>query len=97
MKLLQKNIRRVLYLYFLLSLSGCGNTVKNPTNQEPNKTAVNNWSSSLDQIKQETLDKACDDQMRVYYKGVIERQSKHLNSTQLEKSLKNMQEDMVCK
>ena len=37
-------------------LSGCSNTVENPTNQEPNKTAVNNWSSSLDQIKKETLE-----------------------------------------
>ena len=78
-------------------LSGCSNTVENPTNQEPNKTAVNNWSSSLDQIKKETLDKACDDQMRAYYKDEIERQSKHLNPTQLEKSMKNIQEDMSCK
>ena len=90
-------IRRVLYLYFCLSLSGCGNIVENPTNQEPSKTAVNNWSSLLDQIKQETLDKTCDDQMLAYYKDEIERQSKHLNPVQLEKSMKNMQEDMVCK
>ena len=90
-------IRGVLYLYFLLSLSGCSNTVENPTNQESNKTAVNNWSSSLDQIKKDTLDKACDDQMRSYYEAEIKRQSKHLNPAQIEKSLKNMQEDMVCK
>ena len=90
-------IRRVLYLYFWLSLSGCGNIVENPTNQEPSKTALNNWSFSLDQIKKETLDKACDNQMYAYYKDEIERQSKHLNPAQLEKSMKNMQEDMVCK
>ena len=90
-------ISRVFLFCFWLSLSGCGDTVKNPTNQEPNKTAVNNWSSSLDQIKKDTLDKACDDQMRAYYTDEIERQSKHLNPAQLEKSMKNMQEDMSCK
>ena len=90
-------ISRVFLFCFWLFLSGCGDTVKNPINQEPNKTAVNNWSSSLDQIKKETLGKACDDQMRSYYEAEIERQSKHLNPAQLEKSMKNMQEDMVCK
>ena len=90
-------ISRVFLFCFWLSLSGCGNTVRNPTNQEPNKTAMNNWSSSLNQIKKETLDKACDDQMRTFYKDEIERQSKYLNPAQLEKSMKNMQEDMACK
>ena len=90
-------VSRVFLFCFCLFLSGCGNTVENPTNQEPNKTAVNNWSSSLDQIKKDTLDKACDDPMRAFYKDEIERQSKYLNPAQLEKSMKNMKEDMVCK
>lgn len=94
---MNSRISRVFLFCFWLSLSACGNSVENPTNQEPNKTAVNNWSSSLDQIKKETLDKACDDQMRAFYKDEIERQSKHLNPAQLEKSMENMQEDMVCK
>ena len=88
---------RVFLFCFWLLLSGCNGTVRNPTNQDPNRTAVNNWNSSLEQIKNKTLDKACDNQMRAYYKGEIERQSKYLNPAQLEKSMKNMQEDMVCK
>ena len=88
-------ISRAFLFCFWLFLSGCG--VKNPTNQASNRTAVNNWSSSLEQIKKETLDKACDNQMRAFYKDEIERQSKHLNPAQLEKSMENMQEDMVCK
>ena len=88
-------ISRAFLFCFWLSLSGCG--VKNPTNQDPNRTAVNNWNSSLEQIKNETLDKACDNQMRAFYKDEIERQSKYLNPAQLEKSMENMQEDMVCK
>ena len=90
-------INRIFLFCFWLLLSGCSGAVRNPTNQEPNKTAINNWSSSLDQMKEETLDKACDDQLRAFYKDEIERQSKYLNPAQLEKSMENMQEDMVCK
>ena len=90
-------MNRILLFCFLLSIVGCSGTVSNPTNQDPKTTATNNWTSSLERIKQETLDKACDDQMRLFYKNEIERQSKYLNPAQLEKSMINMQEDMVCR
>ena len=90
-------MNRILLFCFLLSIVGCSGTVSNPTNQDPKTTAINNWTSSLERVKQETLDKACDDQMRLFYKDEIERQSKYLNPAQLEKSMINMQEDMVCR
>lgn len=84
----------LIFLYFLLFLFAC--SVANPTNQSPEETAVNNWDSSLEQMKKKTLDQACDDEMRLFYEKEIERQSKHLNPAQLEKSMANMQEQIVC-
>jgi len=67
----------LILLYFLLSLFAC--SITKPTNQLPEETAMNNWSSSLKEMKKETLDQACDDEMRLFYEKEIERQSKHLN------------------
>ena len=101
MKITNSVIGEILFLGFCLSLLSCGGigrsrVVKNPTNQDTSVTAIKNWNSSLEQLKQEVLDKTCDDQTRLYYKNQIERQSKYLNPAQLETSMKNMQEDIVC-
>jgi len=84
----------LIFLFFIFFLFACSPT--NPTNQLPEETAMNNWSSSLEEMKQETLDQACDSEMRLFYEKEIERQSKHLNPAQLEKSMENMQEQIVC-
>ena len=66
---------RVLNLCFFLSLFGCNGAVRNPTDQDPNTTAVNNWSSSLDQIKKETLERLvmirCVHTMKMKLKGKV--------------------------
>lgn len=83
-------------LYFLLSffLLSCGDV--SPTNQDPGLTAVNNWDSSLEEMKKETLAQTCNDRMKDFYENRIASQSKYLTPEQLKRSMQNMQRDIIC-
>ena len=83
-------MRSIVFIF----LSGCVGEI--PINKDPNTLAINNTDSSYKELKKETLDKACNDQMRSFYEREIERQSRHLTSEQLKKSISNMKKDIKC-
>lgn len=87
---------RILFCYCLLSLLACGGGT-NPTNQLPEETATNNWSHDLEQMKQDTLDQACDDEMRSTHKRLIENQSRHLNPEEMINYMQKMQAKTRCR
>ncbi len=84
----------VLFLFFVLF--GCNHSIQNPTNIEYNKTALYNWDFELERLKKGTLDKACTEKERLFFKKQIEIQSRHLSVEQMQRSMENMQKDFRC-
>ena len=69
-------------LLFLFALAGCN--------------GASDTGGNIDQLKNEVLNSACDDNLRRYLEDRINKLRRSLSEKQLIKNLKDMKEDMRC-
>ena len=89
------------YLIFILMLGvSCTSKIdysENCTNENPNLSAAkDNWTAELEQTKTDTLNKMCNEEIKINISKEIEAQSCYLTVNQMQKSMENMQNVTQC-
>ena len=73
---------KLIILFLLSALAGC--------------TGVSGAGGNVDQLKNEVLSSACDENLRRYLENRINKLKRTLSERQLIKNLQDMKEDMKC-
>lgn len=82
-------IKFIILSFCFITLVSCGTS----GNQSG---SPNNTDTSVDQLRKEVLDAACDEALRKDLEDRINKQYKHLSEAQMIKSLQNMKKDIKC-
>ena len=82
---------KIIVFLFLLALAGCTNS-GDTTNNTNSGDTINN----TDQLKQDILSSACDEELRKYLTDRINKLEKTLTEKQLIKNLNDIKSDIKC-
>lgn len=93
-------IQRNYFIFILILGVSCTKKLdytENCTNENPNLSAAkDNWTPELEQIKIDTINRMCNEEMKNDISKEIEAQSCYLTEAQMQKSMENIQKTTQC-